>query len=133
MHESPVLLYDGDCAFCTRSVRLVERLPVLVRLIPWQEADLAAFRTTEARARHEVIWVDTTGRLFGGAAAVAELFKRCRFPWKPLGWMLSAPLARSLAELAYRWVAANRSRLPGSTPACRLPEQERPGFRAEQR
>lgn len=124
---TPTLVYDGDCGFCTRSVRLVERLPVSARLVPWQEADLAALRTTEERARHEVLWVAGSGRVFGGAAAVAELLKQCRFPWWPLGVLLSAPVLRRLAEIGYRVIARNRHRLPGATPACQLPPDQRPG------
>ncbi|MGI8308309.1 MULTISPECIES: thiol-disulfide oxidoreductase DCC family protein [Saccharopolyspora] len=127
MSELPVLIYDGDCGFCTRSVRLAERLPVRIRIQAWQEADLAAMRTTADRARHEVLWVATSGRVFGGAAAVAELLKECRAPWPVLGWGMSAPVLRLLADRAYRWVAANRFRLPGATPACQLPPAERPG------
>lgn len=124
---TPTLVYDGDCGFCTRSARLVERLPVAARLVPWQEADLAALRTTEERARHEVLWVAASGRVFGGAAAVAELLRQCRFPWWPLGTLLSAPVLRGLAEIAYRLIARNRHRLPGATPACELPPEQRPG------
>ncbi|MGW1680744.1 thiol-disulfide oxidoreductase DCC family protein [Saccharopolyspora sp. NPDC002376] len=127
MIESPVLIYDGDCGFCTRSVRLAERLPVRMRVLAWQEADLAAYRTTPDRARHEVLWVAPSGRVFGGAAAVAELLKSCRTPWPVAGLALSAPVLRTLAEWAYRAIAANRYRLPGDTPACRLPDEERPG------
>ncbi|MER7078773.1 Predicted thiol-disulfide oxidoreductase YuxK, DCC family [Saccharopolyspora kobensis] len=127
MAELPVLIYDGDCGFCTRSARWAERLPVRMRVLAWQEADLAAYRTTPDRARHEVLWVAPSGRVFGGAAAVAELLKSCRLPWPVAGLVLSAPVVRALAELAYRGVAANRYRLPGGTPACRLPEAQRPG------
>ncbi|GAA4834529.1 thiol-disulfide oxidoreductase DCC family protein [Saccharopolyspora rosea] len=127
MADLPVLIYDGDCGFCTRSARWAERLPVRMRVLAWQEADLAAYRTTEDRARHEVLWVAPSGRVFGGAAAVAELLKRCRLPWRPLGWLLSAPVVRTAADLVYRWVAANRSRIPGATPACQLPPEQRPG------
>ncbi|KAA5833672.1 DUF393 domain-containing protein [Saccharopolyspora hirsuta] len=127
MTELPVLIYDGDCGFCTRSARLAERLPVRMRVQTWQEADLAAYRTTADRARHEVLWVAPSGRVFGGAAAVAELLKTCRPPWPVAGAVLSAPVVRTLAEWVYRWVAENRYRLPGGTPACRLPEEQRPG------
>ncbi|MEU5849512.1 thiol-disulfide oxidoreductase DCC family protein [Saccharopolyspora shandongensis] len=130
MADLPVLIYDGDCGFCTRSVRLAERLPVRMRILPWQEADLAALRTTSDRARHEVLWVARSGRVFGGAAAVAELLKNCRTPWPVLGLLMSAPVLRLLAEWAYRGVAANRYRLPGATPACQLPPAERPGHSA---
>ncbi|GAB3684359.1 thiol-disulfide oxidoreductase DCC family protein [Saccharopolyspora tripterygii] len=127
MTERPVLIYDGDCGFCTRSVRLAVRLPVSMSVRPWQEVDLTALRTTEARARHEVLWIDRSGRVFGGAEAVARLLKSCRLPWAVLGRIMSAPLLRTIAARAYRWVADNRSRLPGTTPACQLPPDQRPG------
>jgi len=122
-----VLIYDGDCGFCTRCVRMVERLPLQVRLVPWQEEDLAALGTTEAQARMQVLLITADRRVFGGAAAVAELLKHCRGLWRLAGWIMAAPIMRTLAAWIYRWIAANRYRLPGSTPACRLPEHQRPG------
>ncbi|RCW43742.1 putative DCC family thiol-disulfide oxidoreductase YuxK [Halopolyspora algeriensis] len=127
--ELPVLVYDGDCGFCTGSARLVERLPVRVRLAPWQEEDLTALRTTEERARHEVLWVDSAGHVFGGGMAVAELLKHCRGPWKVLGRVLAAPGIRTVVDGVYRRVSANRQHLSFATPACRLPENQRPGAR----
>lgn len=128
----PTLIYDGDCGFCTRSAGLVAHLPVSVRLVPWQETDLAAVEVSEQRARTEVIWVGPDGTVRGGSEAVAEIFRHCRLPWRPVGWLLSAPLVRTLADRCYRWVAANRYRLPGSTPACRLPADQRPGAQRPQ-
>ncbi|GAA4861806.1 thiol-disulfide oxidoreductase DCC family protein [Saccharopolyspora cebuensis] len=127
MTDRPLLVYDGDCGFCTRCVRWAERLPVRARIAAWQELDLAELGVQEARARHEVLWVEPTGRVLGGAAAVAALLRACRAPWPLLGHLLSAPLVRTAADLGYRWVAANRHRMPGSTPACRLPPERRPG------
>ncbi len=123
---SPVLIYDGDCGFCTRCVRIAETLPVRMRAVPWQEADLTAYRTTTARAQHEVLWVAADGRVFGGAAAVAAMLRAAALPWRVLGHLLALPGVRTLAEWAYRWIAEHRHRLPGTTPACRLPEHERP-------
>lgn len=126
MTERPLLIYDGDCGFCTRSVRIATRLPVRMSVLPWQEADLAALGTHEERARREVLWVATSGRVSGGAAAVADLLEACRAPWPLLGRLMCAPLVRNLADRAYRWVADNRHRLPGTTPACQLPPERRP-------
>ena len=126
MTERPLLIYDGDCGFCTRSVRVATRLPVRMRVRPWQEVDLAALGISAERARREVLWVAAHGQVSGGAAAVADLLRSCRAPWPLLGRLLSAPLVRGLAERAYRWVADNRYRLPGATPACQLPPEERP-------
>ncbi len=131
MSPTPVLIYDGDCGFCTRSVRLVERLPVEVRIVAWQDADLTALGTTEVRAQHEVLWVGVDGRVSGGAEAVAALLKHARFPWPLPGWIMSAPLVSTVADRVYRWVADNRYRMPGATPACQLPPEQRPGARQD--
>ncbi|MDR7301344.1 thiol-disulfide oxidoreductase DCC family protein [Haloactinomyces albus] len=128
--ELPVLVYDGDCGFCTGSARVVERLPVRVRLVPWQEEDLAALGTTEERARHEVLWVDQERHVSGGGMALAELLKHCRGPWKLVGRALAAPVVRTVADRVYRWVSANRHHLAFATPACRLPAEQRPGARS---
>ncbi|KEI46116.1 thiol-disulfide oxidoreductase DCC family protein [Saccharopolyspora rectivirgula] len=123
----PVLVYDGDCGFCTRCVRWAVRLPVSMRVVPWQETDVAALGSTAERARAEVLWISGPGQVRGGADAVAGLLEQCRFPWSSLGRLLSAPGVRRVADRLYTWVAANRHRFPGSTPACQLPPQERPG------
>jgi predicted DCC family thiol-disulfide oxidoreductase YuxK len=123
-----VLVYDGDCAFCTSSVRFVERrIPTSAEIVPWQFADLAALGTTAERAERELLWVHRSGRVDGGAEAVAALLVNAGGAWKAIGWMISVPPVSWLARIAYRSVAANRHRLPGGTPACALPAAERPG------
>ncbi|QVQ49988.1 DUF393 domain-containing protein [Spiractinospora alimapuensis] len=127
-HE-PVLLYDGDCGFCTRCVWfVVDRLPVRTTVRAWQDADLATMGVSVARARRAVLWVGPRGDVHSGAAAVGELLRHTRGRgWHALGFLLRAPVVRDVAELGYRLVAANRHRLPGATPACQLPRGERPG------
>lgn len=131
---NPVLLYDGDCAFCSSSVRFAERRFDASRweAVPFQFADLealAAFtggQVTERRAEHEVLWITPGGRVEGGAQAVARLLLRTRRPlWSTLGGLLTVPPARQVAAVAYRLVAANRQRMPGGTPACALPPADR--------
>src|SRR5690606_40728861 len=57
--ERPVLVYDGDCGFCTSSARFIERhVPVRAAFVPYQHADLDALGVTAERARHEVLWID---------------------------------------------------------------------------
>nr|WP_017973371.1 DUF393 domain-containing protein [Actinopolyspora halophila] len=130
MSESCVLVYDGDCGFCTRSVRVAERLPVRTRVVPWQEADLDGLGVSEQRARREVLFVEHPGgRVHGGAGAVAALLRNCAGPWRFVGGFLAAPGVRACADAVYRAVARNRHRLPGETPACRLPPEQRPGGR----
>lgn len=126
--STALLVYDGDCGFCTRSVRLAGRLPVRVAVtpVPWQAADLAPLGITAQRAQREVVFVAPSGRVSGGAAAVAALLRHCRGPWRLAGDVVALPLVRAAAAGVYRIVAANRHRLPGATPACQLPRDQWP-------
>ena len=110
----PMLLFDGDCAFCTRAAEFARRvLPADCAVIAWQFADLAAVGVTAERAQSEVLWVDRDGGVSGGAAAVARGLRAAGRPWSLAGVVLSVPPVSWLAPFAYRLVAANRYRLPG--------------------
>lgn len=123
----PVLLYDGDCGFCTASVRFIERrIPTKAEIVAYQFADLAALGTTAERAGREVLWVDRDG-VSGGAQAVAGLLVDAGGAWRVFGLLLRLPLVRGLAAGVYHLIGANRYRLPGGTPACALPPSDRPG------
>ncbi|MBB4942552.1 putative DCC family thiol-disulfide oxidoreductase YuxK [Streptosporangium album] len=125
MREEPVMIFDGDCGFCTTSVRFAERVfGVRARVTPWQFADLTALGTTRERAEREVLWVER-GRVYGGAQAVARLLIAAGPPWILAGLVLRIPPFRWVARGAYRLVAKNRHRLPGGTPACSLPAAPR--------
>jgi predicted DCC family thiol-disulfide oxidoreductase YuxK len=123
--ERPVLVYDGDCGFCTSSVRLIGRVPVDADVVAFQLADLGALGTTPARAEREVLWIED-GIVYGGARAVARLLVRAGGPWRALGLIVLVPPLSWLASGVYALVSANRHRLPGGTPACSLPAAERP-------
>ncbi|MFF3618512.1 DCC1-like thiol-disulfide oxidoreductase family protein [Streptomyces sp. NPDC002467] len=56
MASQPVLLFDGDCGFCGRTIEIVRRIiQPRVQFVPWQYADLAALNVTEDRADREVL------------------------------------------------------------------------------
>ena len=88
-------------------------------VVPWQWADLAALGLTAEECRAAVQYVED-GRARTGGAAVARALQRCREPWRSIGMVLGAPALSAMVEAAYAAVAANRYRLPGATPACRL-------------
>ncbi|CAL9508002.1 thiol-disulfide oxidoreductase DCC family protein [Streptomyces sp. enrichment culture] len=118
----PVLVYDGDCGFCTSSVTVLQRLlRPDCSVAPWQFADLGALGTTQRRAESEVLWITPTGTVYGGAQAVARLLLRAGRGWAVLGALLTLPPVSWVAHGVYRLVANNRTRLPGGTPACALP------------
>ncbi|GII92768.1 thiol-disulfide oxidoreductase DCC family protein [Sinosporangium siamense] len=123
----PVLVYDGDCSFCTTSVAFIKRrMRVDAEITAWQFADLAALGTTQKRAEYELLWVRPDGRTYGGAQAVAKLLLAAGLPWSPLGAITRVPPFRWLAHGIYRLIANNRHLLPGGTPACSLPADRRP-------
>ncbi|MEU5303141.1 DUF393 domain-containing protein [Streptomyces noursei] len=123
----PVLVYDGDCGFCTTSVRFAERhIRPRCQITAWQFADLEELGVTQQRAEHEVLWITPTGTVHGGARAVAKVLLNAGGPWAVAGAVLALPALRWFAHAAYRLIADNRHRMPGGTAACALPANARP-------
>jgi predicted DCC family thiol-disulfide oxidoreductase YuxK len=112
------LIWDEDCGFCARTVRLVPRLRLDADVVAWQQADLPALGLGEEACRRAVQWVGTDSASVEGGRAVAAALSASPTRWRVLGWAASLPGVRAVVDAAYRVVAANRHRLPGSTPAC---------------
>jgi predicted DCC family thiol-disulfide oxidoreductase YuxK len=119
MRTRPVLVFDGDCAFCTAAVVFAERrLRPRCDVTPWQRADLPLLGVDQQRAEYEVLWVTPVGKVYGGAQAVAKLLLGSGRGWAVLGGLLRLPPLCWVAHASYRLVANNRERMPGGTPAC---------------
>lgn len=127
MRTRPVLVYDGDCGFCTRCVRVVERIHANADIVAWQFADLDDLGLTQAEASDAVQWVEPDGTVRGGHEAVAAILMNSGRLWRPFGRVMLLPGVSWLAARVYRLVAHNRHRLPGGTPACAMPAEQRPG------
>jgi predicted DCC family thiol-disulfide oxidoreductase YuxK len=116
-----LLVFDGDCGFCTSSVRFASRWVDRRRryqVAPWQQLDLDRFGLTEAQCVAAAQFVRPDGSVASGHAAVAEGLKRGALPWRPLGHLLTMPGIGPVAAWAYHWVSEHRYALPGGTPAC---------------
>jgi len=113
-----LLLYDADCAFCTRSAMLGRRLGLRAQIMPMQDVDLAGYGITLDQATLAVPFVADDGNVSFGHRAIAGALRTGPLGWRLLGQALTLPGVDALAALAYRWVAANRYRLPGGTAAC---------------
>jgi predicted DCC family thiol-disulfide oxidoreductase YuxK len=120
--EAAVLIFDGDCSFCTTSVEYLRRnLPVAPKIEPYQWLDLDSYGLTAADASAQ-IWLVTPDEQFGGYAALARLLQLQPSPILRFAGYLADTFPFSLASLMlYRTVARNRHLLPGGTPACRMP------------
>lgn len=121
----PLLIFDGDCGFCTTSARFGERLLGLEHVQPWQFLDLQRLGLTEQQCNEAVQWVAADGTVASAEGAVIAALRHAGGVWSVLGRLLALPGIRRLAGMLYRWVARNRTRLPGGTPACALPRADR--------
>ncbi|WP_156727312.1 thiol-disulfide oxidoreductase DCC family protein [Streptomyces apocyni] len=127
MLDQPILLFDGDCGFCSRMIEFAQRVvQPQAQFVPWQFADLPALRVTAEQADREVLWISPAAdRVHGGAQGIARMLIRGRRPWRYLGLILKVPPVSWAAHGVYRVVANNRHRLPGGTTACALPAHQR--------
>ena len=123
----PVLLFDGDCAFCSSSARwLQDHVPSPVSVVPWQWTDLDPLGVTVEEVDAAVVLVGVTLAHAAGPEAIAELLRSSTAPgWRAAGRILALGPVLAVAWPVYRWVARNRHRMPGGTAQCSLPQAER--------
>jgi predicted DCC family thiol-disulfide oxidoreductase YuxK len=129
--DTPVFIFDGDCAFCSSCARFIERrIPSPARVVAWQFTDLSALGVTAEAAESAVQWVDARG-VAAGPEAISRLLRSAGGFWRPLGAMLAIRPVLWVAWPIYRWIARNRHRLPGGTAVCSLPQAQRDRLKLE--
>jgi predicted DCC family thiol-disulfide oxidoreductase YuxK len=121
-----VLLFDGDCGFCTAVAGWVRRrLPSGAGVRPWQLAgDLTPYGMTADDAAGAAYWIDRRGRAHRGHLAFAEALRLMGPGWRLAGAIMRLPPFSWAAALGYQLVAKIRHRLPGATPACEVARRE---------
>ena len=125
----PVLIFDGDCGFCTTCARLLQRWVIKggsTRIAPWQRLNLDELHLNAEQCAAAVQWVGADGHVVSGHAAIAATLGTGHLVWRPVGALLVAPGFSWLASRLYSWVAAHRDALPGGTPACRVDGSTQP-------
>ena len=120
-----LLIFDGDCGFCTSSAEWVARgWPPGPRAVPWQHlgpSGLEDLGLTVHDAETSVWWVDGAGRKYGGHLGIARTLRASKGWRRAAGRALSIPPLSWLGAVAYPVIRRYRHRLPGGTPACRMP------------
>jgi predicted DCC family thiol-disulfide oxidoreductase YuxK len=116
-----IVLFDGDCRFCTRTAHDIQRRfgRDRIALRNFQEPGaLDAYPGVAFDAAMKKLHVVAPGgRVFAGAEALARLVAGVRL----VGWLAYVyyvPGIRQLADLAYALVAKHRYRLFGRTERC---------------
>jgi predicted DCC family thiol-disulfide oxidoreductase YuxK len=122
--EPAVLVYDGDCGFCTMAAHWAAR-----KFRHGERAEAWQFLGAEFLERHELSledvrqaawWVDGRGLRERGHRAVGRALLASNGLRKVVGWLaLTAPTSFA-ASGVYRLVVRWRYRLPGGTPACKV-------------
>jgi predicted DCC family thiol-disulfide oxidoreductase YuxK len=117
-----VIVFDGECHFCSAWVRFVLRNDPKgrFRYAPRQSDAarrlLAPFGVTPDALGSIALIAGST--LVTRSDAVLRIFARLAFPWRLVSWLVVMP--RPPRDAAYAWVARNRHRLSWRRTRCRL-------------
>ena len=124
-HES-LLIYDGDCGFCQRTLDAMQkRLARWPRTAPYQRLNLDQHGVRSQDAARAMLWVQPGMPPLAGAAAFAQLFRdQPQLRWRTLGRMMTLPGISHIAAIVYRTVSRHRHQLPGGTSTCQRPLAE---------
>ena len=116
----PLLLFDGQCALCDRTVRwLLRHDRGRLHYAPLQSAtaDSVLERVGYAGDRSSVVLVDGDGA-FQHSDAAWRTFRLLPWPWRAAAAMRFIP--RPLRDLGYKFIARNRFRIFGYSDLCAL-------------
>ena len=122
---SAVILFDGTCAFCERSVRFIAtRDNGYFKFGASQNEEgralLARYGTTREAAKSLILIED--GEIHLRSTAVLRVAGRLTAPWRFARLFLLVP--QPIRDAAYRVVAAVRHRVAGRSNACEIPPPE---------
>ena len=121
-----IVLFDGTCAFCERSVKFVARrdpdgyFRFGASQSPQGQALLSQHGLTRQSARSMVLIEN--GQVYLRSTATLKIAKRLRGPWSMAGALLAIPVP--IRDAVYRLVAAVRHRIAGKSTACEIPPPE---------
>jgi predicted DCC family thiol-disulfide oxidoreductase YuxK len=109
--QAEVVIYDGDCRFCSGQVRNLARFDRGGRLafISLHDPEVARRYPdlSKERLMEEMVLIDRTGKRHGGADAFRYLTRRLPLLW-PLAPLMHIPCCLPLWRWCYRQVAQRR-------------------------
>jgi predicted DCC family thiol-disulfide oxidoreductase YuxK len=121
--SNAVILFDGTCAFCERSVIFIAKRDRAAYFrfgasqTPAAAALLAPFGVTRETARSIILIED--GRVYLRSTASLRIAAKLGFPWSLARFALLIPAP--IRDAGYSLVAAIRHRVAGKSNACEVP------------
>ncbi len=124
MQAKPLLIFDGDCGFCTTATNFIlKHTTTPIEATPFQFIDPTTHGLTIEQVTAKVYLV-VDGKKYAGDEAFANLFKiQNNVLLRAIGNLILIPPFVLLAKPGYSLVAKYRQKLPGGTPACKMPRQ----------
>ena len=123
--KSIAVVYDGDCQFCMRSLRLLKRFDPggVMRLYDSHDTETvaAAFPMLAGADFDQAMFaVSEQGAVSRGYFAFKAIVRALPLTWLILP-LFYVPGSNALGPRAYAWVARNRRRFGCASDACDLP------------
>ena len=122
-----VMFFDGECAFCSASVRRVVNLDRegKIDLAPLQgklATEMGFARYADLEAGTMVLLRESDARVFVRSDSLIELAGVLGGFWKCLTVFRFVP--RPIRDCVYRWIARNRHRFVKGGTFCSMPDPE---------
>ena len=124
-HRSPMLVYDGSCGFCSRSVRFMlrhERRHDLRFVTRDSELGKRLRRLHRLESVQSMLWIEN-GQAFAESAAVMKAAGYLGGCWSRLA-VLGSFCPSAILNGIYRFIAKNRRRLSSNAGICAVPNTE---------
>ena len=120
---NPVVLFDGVCNLCTRTVQFIvprnpqANLSFASLQSEFGQSVLAAYQLPAEE--FDTILLMEGAKIYSHSSAVLRLTAYLRYPWRLAGVMLLVP--RPIRDRVYNWVSRNRYHWFGKLDACLVP------------
>ena len=121
----PLLVYDGNCGFCSRSIQFIlrhEQRHDLLFVPRDSEFGKDLRRQFHLEAVESLLWIDG-GKAFIESSAVLNSAKYLGGIWATLA-AIGGLVPGFLRNAVYRFIARNRRRFSASAAACLVPTAE---------
>jgi predicted DCC family thiol-disulfide oxidoreductase YuxK len=120
--DADILIYDGDCRFCSGQVQRLARLDGTGKRLAFISLHDPEVTRRWPDLTHEMLMeqmylVDPQGNRYGGAAAFRYLTRRLPWLWI-LAPLMHIPFSLPVWQWMYRLVARHRYKLMGKTQTC---------------